>query len=227
MSKKVNVLIVIFLCGIGHVNAQPVQWGISASSSFHELDFDDPLPWWESSGLTFPAIGVSMEWPMQFIEGPLGNILWLKSGIRLVRLATKVDFELELGEDNQLFTGAFRIRQYYASIPVQFRLDLGQAPVYVLVGPEFGVLLTANRTSETFTPVASRASSTQQIGGELRRINISIYGGIGVHIYKGIDLFGQYGRGVNQVLKPGEQTISDSDWSTRELEIGLKVDFGR
>ena len=58
-------------------------------------------------------------------------------------------------------------------------------------------------------------------------MNTSLYGGVGVEFKKGVALFGRYGRGLNQVLKGGEQTVSVSDWLTNEFEIGLKVDFER
>ena len=224
--RYVLVLILVF-GGTSVINAQSIQWGASASASIHELDFDSPLPWWSSSELVFPSFALHAEMPMQFIEGPLGKVLWFSTGIRYARLASKVDFELELGQENQLFTGAFQINQHIVGIPIQFRLDLGQLPVYLLAGPEVDLLITANRSSETFTPVESRSSDTKQGTNDLKRINIAIYGGIGIHLIKGVDLFGKYGRGTSGALKTGEQTFSDSDWINEEVEIGLKVDFGK
>ena len=222
-------LLVIILCffGASAVNAQSVVWGVSTSASIHDLDFESPLPWWESSGLIFPAVALHAELPMQFIEGPLGKNLWFSTGLRYVRLASRVDFELELGQDNQLFTGEFQINQHYLAVPLQLRLDLGRLPVYLLAGPEVDVLIAANRKSETFTPVESRSSDSKNGTNDLKRINIAIYGGIGAHLGGNVDFFAKYGRGTNGVLKSGEQTFSDSDWVNKEIEIGLKVDFSK
>ena len=193
--------------------------------SIHELDFDAPLPWWSPDGLVFPSAALHAEVPLQFLEGPLGNILWFSSGIRYVRIASKVDLELELGESNQLFTGEFQTNQHYAAIPIHLRLDLGRLPVYIHGGPEVQILIAANRTSKTFTPVESRATSTTNLASNLKRINLSIYGGLGVHLGDRLDLVAKIGRGANGALKGGEQTVSDSDWTNKEIEVGLKVDF--
>ena len=136
------ILLVLFLnlvqCGISW--SQPIQWGGSVGISVHELEFEEPLDFWDATNRTFPAVMVHIELPMRFIEGPLGKLLWLSSGVRYTRLASKVEFETELGAGNQLFTGAFQINQHYLAIPFQFRLDLGKLPVYIIAGPEVGIL---------------------------------------------------------------------------------------
>ena len=208
-------------------NGQNIQWAGSVGVSLHELDFEEPLEFWDVSGSAFPAVMVHMDVPFKFIDGPLGRLLWLSTGARYTRLATKVDFATEVGQDNQLFTGAFQINQHYIAIPVQFKLQLGKLPVFLMAGPEFGILLFANRESETITPEEFRSSDTRSIASDLKLINTSIYGGFGVNIMGGVMLFGRYGGGVTEVLKEGEQTVSVSDWLTKEIEIGLKVDFKR
>lgn len=223
--------IVVSLCLVSLYSipamSQSIQWGVSSSVSIHALDFEEPLDFWEASNRTFPTAMLHMDIPLEFIDGPLGKILWLRSGARYTRLASRVDFETQLGQGNQLFTGAFYINQHYLAIPVQLRLDLGKLPVFLIAGPEFGILLFANRKSETFSPEESRSSDTRSITSDLRLINTSLYGGLGVSLGRGFALFGRYGQGVGEVLKGGERTVSVSDWLTKEFEIGLKVDFKR
>ena len=218
-------LILICFLHPSNIKAQSIQWGVSASMSIHELDFDAPLPWWSPSGLIFPAATLHAELPLRFIEGPLGNMLWLSSGIRYVRIASRVDLELELGESNQLFTGEFQTNQHYAAIPVQLRLDLGTLPVYLQGGPEVQILIAANRVSKTFTPEESRATTRTNLASNLKRVNLSIYGGIGVHLGDRVDLVAKIGQGAKGALRGGEQTVSDSDWTNKEIEVGLKIDF--
>ena len=225
-----RIIILGFFLSVVHVqtsSSQSVKWGVSVGGSIHELEFESPLDFWEANNRAFPTAMLHAEIPMRFIEGPLGKILWLSSGVRYTRLASKVGFETELGSGNQLFTGAFQINQHYLAIPVQFRLDLGTWPVYIMAGPEFGVLIFANRKSETFTPVESRSSDIRTITSDLKLINTSIYGGVGIQVVRGVELFGRYGSGLSDVLKPGENNVSVSDWLTNEFEIGLKVDFER
>ena len=164
---------------------------------------------------------------MQFIEGPLGERLSFGAGLRYVRLSSKVDFELMLGEQDQLFTGAFTYNQYYLAIPLQLELNMWSLPLYVMGGPEVGILLTASRISKTFTPEESRSTQKINVTEDLRPINVSIYGGVGVRINRQIGAFARYGNGLSSVLKGGDQTVSSSDWSTREFEIGVKVKVER
>lgn len=226
-----KIIILCLFLGLIHVefsSGQSIKWGVSIGSSIHDLEFEAPLEIWDAtSNRVFPTAMLHAEIPMRFIDGPLGEILWLSSGIRYTRLASKVGFETELGSGNQLFTGAFQINQHYLAIPVQFRLDLGQWPVYITIGPEFGILVFANRKSETFTPVESRSSDTRNITSDLKLVNTSIYGGVGFRVVDGVVLFGRYGQGLSEVLKPGENNLNVSDWLTNEFEIGLKVDFER
>ena len=227
MLRIAVLFLCLCVCTVEMSSSQPIRWGISASASIHELDFEAPLDFWDASNRSFPSVMFHMELPMRFVEGPLGELLWLSSGVRYTRLASKVDFENEVGSGNQLFTGAFSINQHYLAIPVQFRLDLGKLPVFITAGPEFGVLVYANKVSETFTPVEFQSSDTRKITSDLKRVNTSLYGGVGVEFKRGVALFGRFGRGLNHVLKGGEQTVSVSDWLTNEFEIGLKVDFER
>ena len=227
MTRILILSTFLSLLHVGFSSGQSIQFGVSAGVSVHDLDFEAPLEFWDPSNRAFPAAMLHAELPMRFIEGPLGRMLWLSSGIRYTRLASRVAFETELGNGNQVFSGAFQINQHYLAIPVQFRLVLGKLPVYLLAGPEFGILLYANRTSDTFTPVENQSSDNRRITNDLRRINTSIYGGIGVYVLDGFALFGRYGRGMSDVLKPGDNNVSVSDWLTNEFEIGLKVDFER
>ena len=160
---RIAVLLLCFnVCHVEASSSQFIQWGISASASIHELDFEAPLDFWDASNRSFPSVMLHMELPMRFVEGPLGKLLWLSSGVRYTRLASKVDFENEVGSGNQLFMGTFSINQHYLAIPVQFRLDLGKLPVFITAGPEFGVLVYANKVSETFTPVEFQSSDTKK-----------------------------------------------------------------
>ncbi len=228
-KKKVFIItgcILAVLCQVDEVNGQGTRWGISGAISFHRFDYVDPLPWWEESSQSFPAIGVYMEWPMHFIEGPLGNILRFNTGLRYARLASKVDFALVLGDEDQEFTGAFRINQHYLLLPAQLELFLGRAPVYLMAGPEVGFLLTAGRISETFTPEEFRDRRSQTISRDLKRVSVFLYGGAGVRLSKRLSTFVRFGSALGRALKEGERSFVDNDWTSKELSAGLKLDLG-
>ena len=204
-------------------SAQGIEWSIGAGASFHGHSFEEPLPWWDNSGQLFPSVRLHADVPMNFLEGPLGKMLYLSSGVRYTRLASKVDWEFEVSSNNQVFTGAFQIRQHYLAIPFNFRLHLGQLPVFLIGGPEFGFLMYAHKASDTFTPEEFSSSQTESVGGDLKRINVSLYGGAGVVFRKGLKAFVRYGAGLNQAKKDAERTVLDSDWTTKEIEFGVQL----
>lgn len=219
---------VIFFFAASGVCAQGVEWAGSVGISYHGHDFEDPLPWWDASAQAFPSAMLHSEAPMAFVGGPLGRVLFFETGLRYTRLASKVDWQFDVSSSGQTFVGAFRIRQHYLAVPAWLRVQLGRLPVYLTGGPEFGFLILARKKSETFLPEAFRSSQTESVGDDLRRVNVALYGGVGVTLAKGARIYGRYGAGLNHVKKDPERTVLDSDWTTREVEIGFQWPlFGR
>ncbi len=206
-------------------SSQSVNWGIGVSSSFHSHDYESPLPWWDNSGLVFPSVMLRAELPMTFIEGPLGKKLFLRTGARYTRLASKVDWEFDVTTNPEPFTGRFSINQHYLAIPLQFRLDIGNTPLYLIAGPEFGILLFARKKSETITPVEFNSSMNEGVGDDIHRINTSLGGGIGFKVNQQFRLFTRYNVGLRGAKKSPGRTVLDSNWQTKELEVGVEFNL--
>lgn len=203
--------------------AQGVQWSISGGSSYHFQEFDTPLPWWETAGLLFPSVMFHADIPMTFIEGPLGQKLFFSTGVRYVRLASRVDWRFEVSNSNDVFTGKFKISQHYLAAPMQFRLNMGKSPVFILAGPELGMLLFARKKSDTLTPVEFSSSQTEAVGKDLHRLNVSLYGGAGLRLNEQLRIYARYGAGLRNTKKDAERAVLDSDWRSREVEFAVEI----
>ena len=220
---RTAILFVAFFFTATGVRAQGVEWGISAGVSFHGHTFDEPLPWWDTAGRLFPSFMLHAGAPMNFVEGPLGNILFFSTGLRYTRLGSRVDWETEVSSTGQVFTGAFKISQHYLALPIQLRLHLGRMPVFLLGGPEFGFLILAQKKSDTFTPEEFSSSQTENVREDIRPFNVSLYGGLGVLLKKNAKIYLRYGVGLNKAKKEAERTVLNTDWSTREIEFGVQL----
>lgn len=220
---KQSGLILLLLWTLPVVSsAQSIQWSISAGPSYHIQEFETPLPWWETAGLLFPSVMLHAEIPMRFIEGPLGEKLFFSTGIRYVRLASRVDWRFEVSNNNDVFTGKFKISQHYLATPLQFRLNMGKSPVFLLGGPELGVLFSAKKKSDTLTPEEFSSSQTESVGKDLHRLNISLYGGAGLRLNNQLRIYARYGVGLRNTKKDAERAVLDSDWRSREIEFAVE-----
>ncbi len=228
-THAVASFILILVLGFGswtqHTTAQGLQWGIGLSSSFHSHSYDAPLPWWDNSGLVFPSVMLRAELPLTFIEGPLGRKLYLRSGVRYTRLASRVNWEFDVESNPEPFTGKFSINQHYLAVPLQFRLEIGKTPVYLLGGPEFGFLLFAQKKSETLTPVEFSSSMNEGVGEDIHRVHVTLGGGVGFKVNKQIRTFVRYNAGLRGAKKSPSSTVLDTDWQTKELEVGVEFNF--
>lgn len=228
-TKAVTLFVALLFLAHGAIPdqavAQPLNWGIGIASSFHSHDYESPLPWWDNSGLVFPSVMLRAELPMRFIEGPLGEKLHLRSGIRYTRLASRVDWEFDVTTNPEPFTGKFSINQHYLAVPVQFRLEIGNSPLYLLAGPEFGFLIFARKKSETITPEEFSSSMNEGVGSDIHTVNITLGGGIGYKINQQIRTFARYNAGLRNAKKSAGRTVLDSDWQTKEFEVGVEFNF--
>jgi hypothetical protein len=206
--------------------AQGPVWSLSAGPSFHFQDFEEPLPWWETGGQLFPSLMVHVEFPMRFVEGPLGRHLHFSTGVRYVRLASRVDWEFEVSSSMDVFTGRFKISQHYLAVPLQLRVGLGKTPFFLLAGPELGILVLAQKKSDTLTPETFSSSQRENVGQDLHRLNISLYGGIGARLTDRISCYARYGAGLRGTKKDAERPVLDSDWRSREIEFGAQFKIG-
>lgn len=205
--------------------AQPVKWGLVLSASYHVHDYESPLDFWDNAGLVFPALALRTEVPFSFVDGPLGEKLFLYSGIRYTRLASRIDWESGTANGGETFAGRFRIGQHYLAVPLQFRLALGNTPVSILAGPEFGFLLFARKVSDTLSPAEFRSSQTEGVGDDLNRVNVSLGGGVVVRLAGGLRATARYNAGLSNAKKSPERTVLVSDWTTKEFELGIEFIF--
>lgn len=204
-------------------DSKSVALSIVVSGSYHKHDYDMPLSFWENGPLVFPSAGVIANIPFTFVEGPLGKILSLRTGLRYTRLASGVTFESVNG--GQTFSGKFRIGQNLLALPVQFQLNLGKTPVSIFAGPEFGFLLFARKKSETLQPVEFKTSQTEVVSSDLRRFHAALGGGISVRAFSRGQVFVRYNAGLSHAKKDPERTVSSSDWKTSEFEVGLELNL--
>ncbi|MDZ4699866.1 MAG: outer membrane beta-barrel protein [Rhodothermales bacterium] len=202
--------------------AQP-RLGMGAGASYQQLALDAPLPEWSDTGLLFPTGLVFAEWPLSGIDGPLGERLHVVSGLRYNRQSGQIDWAFVVGAPAQEFTGTFTLKQHFVSVPLWLRLDLGRSPLFVLAGPEVGLLVGAKKESRTLTPEASRSSQEVAVGDELRRVNVALRGGLGAAITPRLRLVASYVAGLSPAKRDAEQPVLISDWQTRELELLLLV----
>ncbi len=202
-----------------------LRWGVVVSSSYHMHEYDTPLDFWDNAGLLFPSVMIRGELPMSFIEGPLGKKLYLRSGIRYTRLASRINWQQDTANNAQTFSGRFRISQHYLAVPVHFRLVLGRTPVYFLAGSEVGFLLFATKKSETLTPLEFQSSQTEGVGGDINLVHVSLSGGIGVQLSSRLRTFVRYNKGLSNAKKSAEKTVLVTDWQTKEVEVGVEFIF--
>ena len=228
-KHAVALFFLVLLCFNGpsadRVFGQSLDWGLGVSTSFHNHTYESPLPWWDNSGLVFPSIMLRAELPMSFIEGPLGKKLFLRSGVRYTRLASRVNWEFDVESNAEPFTGKFSINQHFLAIPLQFRLEIGRTPVYLLGGPEFGFLLFARKKSETLTPAEFSSSMNEAVGEDINRVNIALGGGLGFKVNKQLRTFVRYNAGLRGAKKSPSRTVLDTDWQTKELEVGVEFNL--
>ncbi|MFK7846303.1 MAG: porin family protein [Rhodothermales bacterium] len=210
---------------IQSAEAQKIDWGISISSSFHQHEYEEPLAWWDNAGRVFPSVMLRSELPLSFIEGPLGKKLFLRTGVRYTRLASRVNWQFDVANTAEPFTGKFGISQHYLTIPLQFRLEIGRTPVYLLAGPEFGFLIFANKKSETLTPVEFESTQTESVGNDINVINLALGGGLGVQLSSRLRSFVRYSAGLSDAKKSADRTVLDTDWRTKEIEVGIEFAF--
>ncbi len=217
--------ILLLVCVCSTVRAQNLEWRFAMSASYHLHDYENPLDFWDNSGLMFPAVGVRAGIPFSFVDGPLGKRLFLDTGIRYTRLASRIDWESGTANGGETFSGKFRIGEHFIAVPVQFRVQVGKTPVSLVFGPEFGFLLFARKVSDTLTPVEFKSSQTEQVGEDLNRLNISLGGGIAYRVSKKIRAFLRYNAGLSNAKKSPERTVLVSDWTTKEIEVGIEFIF--
>lgn len=221
-----GVLLTTILLPSNGAKAQSIQWSAGATASIHNHVYDAPLDIWDNAGLVFPSIGIHGEYLMTFVGGPLGRRLYLRSGIRYTRLASQVDWVNNVtGNQTQVFSGQFSIRQHYAVIPLHFRVAVGNTPLSVHFGPSFGILLFATKKSDTFTPVEFSTSQHEAVGEDVNRINVMLSGGLSVQLTRQIRALLQYNAGMSNAKKSADRTVLVTDWQTQEFEIGLEFAF--
>ncbi len=201
--------------------AQGVRWGVAAGASLQRLALEEPLPEWDDTGLVFPTLMAYMERSLTGIDGPLGRRLHLLAGIRYNRQAGRIDWTFTVGQPPQQFEGQFTLRQHYVSVPVWLRLDLGGSPLFLVAGPEVGVLVAANKESQTLAPVASRSDRTESVADQLRRMHVALRGGVGAALTPRVRLLAVLGVGLSDIKDGVEQTVLVTDWRTREWEVML------
>lgn len=207
------------------VESKGIQWGIAVSASYHSHDYENPLDFWENSGLVFPSVALNAGIPFSFVDGPLGKRLFLQTGLRYTRLASRIDWESGTANGGETFSGKFRIGEHFLAVPVQFRVQIGKSPISVILGPEFGFLLFAQKVSDTLTPVEFQSSQTEQVGEDLNRFNVTLGGGIGYQVGARLRTFLRYNAGLSTAKKSPERTVLVSDWTTKEFELGVEFIF--
>ena len=212
------------------VSAQPVEFGIGVSASFHRHVYEEPLSFWDNSPLLFPSLTFKAEIPLTFVGGPLAKRLFLRSGLRYTRLASQVDWSQTTNQDDpnaQVFSGKFSINQHYLTLPLQFKLMVGRSPVFLISGPELGVLLFAVKKSDTLTPAEFRTSQKEGVADDLNRFHAALSGGIGVEVSSRLRTFLRYTEGLGSSKKDDQRTVLVTDWETREVELGVEIIFKR
>lgn len=221
--RQIGLFLALLIWGLpAGSSAQGIQWSISGGPSYHVQEFDTPLPWWDTAGQLFPSLMLHAELPMKFIEGPLGEKLFFSTGVRYVRLASRVDWRFEVNGSSDVFTGKFRINQHYLAVPLQLRLNLGKSPVFILGGPEAGILLLATKKSDTLTPEEFSSSQREAVGKDLHRLNISLYVGAGLRLNDQLRIYARYGAGMRDTKRDAERAVLDSDWRSREIEFAME-----
>ena len=229
MIRYLSTLLVFLIAGthltMQQGQAQSIQLSGSVTASFHSHQFDEPLPWWDNAGLLFPSLSFNAQVPMHFIGGPLSRKLFFRTGLRYTRLASRVDWQSEVTNNGEAFTGKFQISQHYLLVPVQLKLTLGNSPVFLFGGPEFGLLLFANKDSDTLTPVEFKSSQSENVGEDINTVHISLGGGIGARLSPQLISFARYTVGMSNAKKDAERTVLDTDWRTKEIEFGVEFLF--
>ncbi len=225
MNRHIILLLFISIISTPQIFAQSITFSGSISASYHSHQYDQPLPWWDNAGLVFPSISLNGEIPMAFVGGPLAEQLFFRSGLRYTRLASRVDWESDVMTNGEAFTGTFQISQHYLLLPIQFRLDMGNTPVFLFGGPEFGLLLFAKKDSDTLTPVEFRSSQSESVGRDINTFHVALGGGVGAKLSTNIRSFFRFNVGMNKAKKDDERTVLDTDWSTKEIEFGMEFVF--
>ena len=211
-------------------SAQPIEFGIGVSASVHRHVYEEPLEFWDNSQLVFPSVTLKAEIPMSIVGGPLAKKLFLRSGLRYTRLASQVDWAQTTSPgdtEGQVFSGQFSINQHYVALPLQLRLVIGNSPVFLMVGPEFGLLLFAVKKSDTLTPVEFKTSQKEAVGDDIKRFHAALSGGLGVQFSDRMRSYVRYSEGLGASKKDDQRTVLVTDWHTREVEVGVEFIFKR
>jgi hypothetical protein len=194
-----------------------IRGGVVGGFNHSSLSYDEEMDIWDTSSRSTFSLGA-------FLDIPVNEQVSFVPAMRYVRYGNSVD--LDTGE--HLFvrvTGDFEITQNYLSVPALFKFrPVNSAPVFVIFGPEIGVLIDASQKGtqrDTYTAKDSVVVSTfdDEICGNMDVLNLSLDVGAGIDFPIGghtgsVQL--RYALGVVGTAKEEEWF---SDWKTRGLEL--------
>jgi hypothetical protein len=197
-----------------------IQPGIEAGVNYISNNYDDPLESWESTW----RIGYSFGGTIQIA---LARNIDLKTGLRLVQLGNKVEFNVVDNSFGGEFSGDFKVIQNYASLPLFLKINTNSSPEFFFqLGPEFGYLISAKAKRSETMMVESLDNTVQNsadidISDDLESYNISLGGGVGVYLpihSHTVSLHADYSHGLTGTAKESEWI---SNWKTRELRVSI------
>ena len=191
--------------------------GLSQSA----FEYEELRDGWDPEAVRFFRAGALVERNLAGIEGPLGKKMHIQTGLFFKRLAGRVNWVSEVGNPIQRYAGSFSINQFYATVPLGFKLDLFTSRFSLVAGLEAGLLISASKQSQTDEPVSLSTESTSQVGDEIRRLHTSMYVGAQVQLAPkwGVRLL--YHLGLAHQKKAPENPVLITDWRTSEIDLSI------
>ena len=181
--------------------------GVRVGPNFGYTDYDNPMTSWDPGwDIGFLAGG--------FYEISISRYIMLVPELRFVRLQNKVDLISSV-------KGHFNIRHDYIAFPIALRFVLFTDVLFIDIGPEVAILVSAESLSDYEDPFRGKVESTEDIEDKMNNLNVSSYIGVGINTSAwGIPLeFGfRYNYGLTDVAKEDKWI---SNWSTREISVNM------
>lgn len=208
-ARVLSVATLLFLQSFSYLaDAQSLRPGFEINGSFSTLVYDEPLDGWNPGG--------SLSFGMRaFAEVPLSPSFHLQSGVRFTKIKNHVEFG-PTADYPRVREGEFSITQNYISVPVHLGYRVFAGPAYLIVGPEFGYLLSSESSTDNQRP--------ESLTKKMNRFNLALAGGLGAAFRLNehrLHVEARLVRGLTGVAKEMKDLSWAIDWTTREFGIAV------